>query len=140
MSVSSRVDGGVVAADVEVDAEHGHAVVVGQHLAQEFTNSELDGGVGSNGCEDGVVGIVEPDEEVLDDFVLFHGTPCRCELVGDLPYCDKVLSMVLPSFLVLAIRVQDWATSINVITVQTVAIVFMPMKEIMMSLVREFNK
>jgi hypothetical protein len=84
-----RVDRGI--SSTNVVGEELDAVVVGGDMVVQVGDGEVLGTVDPDGGEEGVVGLVEAGEEVLDEFFLVKGPACCSKFIGEALHLGEVL-------------------------------------------------
>jgi hypothetical protein len=84
-----RIDGGVSSANVV--GEEFDAVVVGGDMVVQVGDREVLGAVDPDGGEEGVVGLVEAGEEVLNEFFLVERPACCRKFIGEALHLCEVL-------------------------------------------------
>jgi hypothetical protein len=84
-----RVDGGISSANVV--GEELDAVVVGSDMVVQVGDREVLGAIDPDGSEEGVVGLVEASEEILNEFFLIKGPTCCSKFIGEALHLGEVL-------------------------------------------------
>jgi hypothetical protein len=105
-----RVDRGVSSANVV--GEELNAAVVGSDVVVQVGDGEVLGAVDPDGGEEGVVGLVEAGEEVLNEFFLIKGRPATASSSAKLFILVKYYAVVRFSFLVLARATRRFETHV----------------------------
>jgi hypothetical protein len=84
-----RVYRGVSSANVV--GEEFDTVVVGGDLVVQVGDTEVLGAVDPDGGEEGVVGLVEASEEILNEFFLVERPACCSKFIGEALHLGEVL-------------------------------------------------